>query len=189
MLADKYLPLYHSQQRIGWDHLFYGHFATEWIPLQHQYLAFAKKPNNKHQASSFFKELTSKLWATPHSLWLQRNEHFHGPPTTALHSIKRLHLLSKISALYDSGPSMLSSDRSILDYPLADRTYHSTTSLRNFLLFAKPIIRRSIKDAVTLGSNTKMIDIYFGPRFPPPLELWDVIHPLVDYYKYDLDPD
>ena len=189
MLPDKYLPLYHSQQRIGWDHLFLGHFATDWISLQHQYLAFAKKPNNTHQASSFFKELTSELWATVHSLWLQRNEHLHGPPMTALHSIKRLQLLSEISALYDSAPSMLSSDRSIFDYPLADRTRHSTTSLRNFILFAKPIIRRSIKDAVILGSNTKTIDSYFGPRFPPPPELWDVIHPLVDHYEYDLDPD
>jgi hypothetical protein len=94
------------------------------------------------------------------SLWLQRNEHLHGPPTKKLHSIKRLHLISEITALYAMAPSMLRSDRTIFDYPLADRQQHSTNSLRNFLLFASPIVTRSIKDAALIGAKSKPINDY-----------------------------
>jgi hypothetical protein len=70
MLPDSHCPLFLAQQSIGWDHLFYGHFSTDWTKLQHSYLKFVKKPCNQHQAASFFKELTSDLWALVHSIWI-----------------------------------------------------------------------------------------------------------------------
>jgi hypothetical protein len=189
MLPDSHRPLFLAQQAIGWDHLFYGHFAQDWTTLQHQYLRFAKKPHNKHQAASFFRELISELWSMVHTLWLLRNEHLHGTSTQPLHSIKRLHLLSEISSLYDMAPSMLASDRAIFAYPLTDRQNHSAKTLRNYLRFAAPIVKRSISDATTIGTQSKLINAYFGPRFPIPPELYDTIHPLVDHTEYDMPPD
>jgi hypothetical protein len=84
---------------------------------------------------------------------------------------------------------MLRSDRTIFDYPLADRQQHSTNSLRNFLLFASPIVTRSIKDAALIGAKSKPINDYFGPRYLIPRNLWDVIHPIVDHFEFDLKPD
>jgi hypothetical protein len=189
ILPDSHLPLFIAQQSIGWDHLFCGHFSSDWAKLQHSYLQFAKKPCNKHQASSFLKELTSNLWAIVQSIWLLRNDHLHGTSSTPLHSIKRLELISEISSLYNMAPSMLASDRAIFDYPLGARAKHSTTSLQNFLHFASPITKRSIKDAAIIRIQTKPINTYFGPQFPIPPSLYDIIHPLVDHIEYGLEPD
>jgi hypothetical protein len=189
MLPTSHLPLFLSQQSIGWDHLFYGHFSKDWKTQQHSYLHFVKKPRSKHQASNFLKELLSELWALVHSLWLHRNEHLHGPSDTPLHSIKRSYLISEISSLYDLLPSMLASNRAIFDYPLSERQKHSTMSLRNFLHFASPIIKRSINEAAIIGAQTKPLTAYFGPRFPIPSSLFDTIHPLVDHLEYGLEPD
>jgi hypothetical protein len=107
MLPDSHLSLFLSQQLIGWDHLLYGHFSKDWTTLQHSYLQFAKKPCDKHQASSFLKDLISELWALINSIWLLRNKHLHRTADTPLHSIKCLHLISEISSLYHMAPSML----------------------------------------------------------------------------------
>ena len=186
-LPNAYHVLFATQQRIGWDHLFYGHFAPAWTTLQHSYLGFVKKPRKHQQASSLMKAIHSELFSTVHSLWLQRNEHLHGTLPTQLHSIKRLHLLAQISDLYDSAPCMLSTDRRLFELPLRDRQKHSTSSLRNFILLAAPLVKRSIRDADQLGSHSQPITSYFGPRFPPPPELWDVIHPLVDHITLEAD--
>jgi hypothetical protein len=118
---------------------------------------------------------------TPHSIWLLWNEHLHGTPSIPLHSIKHLQLLTKILSLYNMAPSMLASDHAIFDYPLAKRQKHLSTLLRNFLHFASPIIKCSINKAKIIGTCSKPINTYFGPRFPIPPSLYDVIlHPLVD---------
>ena len=179
-LPPLHLQLYHQQQRIGWDHIFHGHLHTNWQKLQHAYLQQMGHPHDKHQAASSLKHLISDLWATVHSIWLQRNEHLHGTATLQLHSYKRTHLLSEIASLYEQASLMLQSDRSIFNYPLEDRSKNSTASLRNSLQFAKPIIARSIADANSLGTNFVPINGYFGLRYPCPPELFNVIHPLVD---------
>jgi hypothetical protein len=119
-----------------------------------------------------------------HSLWLQeQNDHLHSSSSTQLHSYKCLHLLSEIKHLYEQAPLiMLQPDCSILNYPLPDRSKNSTTaSLHNFLEFAKPIsIALSIVDASKLGTNFIPINSYFGPQYPCPPKLFDVIHVLVD---------
>jgi hypothetical protein len=84
---------------------------------------------------------------------------------------------------------MLASDRAIFAYPLTDRQNHSAKTLRNYLRFAAPIVKRSISDATTIGTQSKLINAYFGPRFPIPPELYDTIHPLVDHTEYDMPPD
>jgi hypothetical protein len=86
-------------------------------------------------------------------------------------------------------PSMLALDRAIFDYPLLERQKHSTLSLCNFLHFASPIVKRSIKDAAIIGACSKPITVYFGPRFPIPPSLYDTIHPLIDYFEYGLEPN
>jgi hypothetical protein len=93
-----------------------------------------KKSYNKHQASSFLNELISKIWALIHSIWLLQNELLHGTSSTPLHSIKRLHLISEISSLYNMALSILfASDHTIIDYFLTEHQKHLTMPLRALL--------------------------------------------------------
>jgi hypothetical protein len=74
---------------------------------------------------------------------------------------------------------MLYPDHQIFDYPLGDRSHHSTASLQNILQFTKPIVNCIITKEL-LGSQTNTLDTYFGPRFPILSELYSTIHIIVD---------
>jgi hypothetical protein len=110
----------------------------------------------QHHNKSFISESWSLVL---HSIWLHHhNEYLHGLLTQPLYSIKHLHLLSEISALYNLAPHIMHPaclQPIAFDYPVSDcKKHHSTASLlQNFLLFAKPIVTHSVKEASDIGST------------------------------------
>jgi hypothetical protein len=138
-----------------------------------------KLPHNKHQAATMLKHMISELWATVHSIWLSCNGNLHDNTPNQLHSYKCLHILAEIASLYEQAPHMLQPNYCIFNYPLVDRSHHSTASLLKFLQFAKPIVKCSIANTL-LGAQTNTLDKYFGPGFPIPPEFYSAIHVTVD---------
>jgi hypothetical protein len=61
---------------------------------------------------------------------------------------------------------MLASDRDILSKPLEHWDDQSTTSLRSFLAFAKPVAQISLKQAADMGANFRPINDYFRTTIP-----------------------
>jgi hypothetical protein len=172
-LPPEYLLLLHSQRSLGTDSLMFGFFHTSWITMQHRYLGFRKLPRNKNQATTTIKNWVHLIFSSLHELWLLRNEHLHGRSPQSLHSYKRLQLLGEIVDLYAKKGLLLASDRDILSQPVEHWESQSTTTLRSFLAFAKPVATISIRQAADLGSNFRTIDEYF--RRPIPQHVIDAI--------------
>jgi hypothetical protein len=130
------------------------------------------------------KLLSTTIFSTLHELWLLRNSHLHDSEGTSLHSYKHSQLLQEIASLYDLAPSMLASDRSIFHYPLAKRRTHNTNQLRNFLSFARPVVKISLDQAKDMGSNFKTVDEYFRPVIPQ-----HVIDAILGNFRRDPDSE
>jgi hypothetical protein len=163
---ERYMELFRAQRRLGPDSLMFGFFHAEWIRIQDDYLRYRNLPSNKNQSLSIMKLLSSTIFGSLHELWLLRNSHLHDADGRSLHSYKHAQLLHEIEALYDLAPSMLASDRSIFNYPLAQRQSHNTNQLRNFLSFARPVVQTSIGQAKDMGANFRTVDDYFRPVIP-----------------------
>jgi hypothetical protein len=151
----------------------FGFFHLSWTTLQHRYLVHMHLPCNKNQATTTIKTWINLIFTALHDLWLLRNEHLHGTSPQSLHSYKRLQLLVDIGDLYSKKGLLLASDRDILSKPVEHWDSQSTTSLRSFLAFAKPIVSISIRQAADMGSNFRPIEDYF--RRPIPQHVIDAI--------------
>jgi hypothetical protein len=165
-LPSRYLTLYHAQRLLGPDSIMFGFFHHDWILIQDDYLKFRKLPNNKNQATSLMKITASIIFGALHELWFLRNSHLHDADGKSLHSYQHSQLLHEIEALYDLAPLMLASDRAIFHYSLDKRQSHNTNQLRNFLSFARPVVKLSIQQAKDMGSRFRPIDEYFRPVIP-----------------------
>jgi hypothetical protein len=153
-LPPEYLLLLHSQRSLGTDSIMHGFFHTSWIELQHRYLGLRKLPRHKNQATTTIKSWVHLIFSRLHDLWLLRNEHLHGTSPQSLHSYKRLQLLGEVADLYaHKKGKLLASDREILSQPVEHWESQSTTTLRSFLAFAKPVAAISISQAADMGSN------------------------------------
>jgi hypothetical protein len=165
-LPPEYQSLLQSQRALGDDSLMFGFFHRSWIHLQHRYLLHMGHPCHKNQATTALKSWSTTIFQSVHDLWLLRNTHLHGSDPTSLHSYKRIQLLLEIAALYANKGKMLASDRDILSKPLEHWDDQSTTSLRSFLAFAKPVAQISLKQAADMGANFRPINDYFRPPIP-----------------------
>jgi hypothetical protein len=172
-LPAEYQALLESQRSLGDDSHMYGFFHVSWIQLQNRYLGHMHLPRNKNQATTAIKAWILLIFDGLHDLWLLRNDHLHGNSPASLHSYKRLQLLTEINQLYAQKDLLLASDRDILSQPVEHWESQSTTSLRSFLAFAKPVATISIRQAADMGSNFRPIDDYF--RRPIPQHVIDAI--------------
>ena len=87
-----------------------------------------------------------------------------------LHSYRRFQLLREIRDLYDSAPTMLRHDRDIFRHDYDSFTEVPERTLLTFVKFAKPVVKRSQKQALQLGPNCRTIPDYFTyvpPELPP----------------------
>jgi hypothetical protein len=166
-LTNEYTMLMTTQDTIGPDSLFLGHFSPTWTILQERYLRAIEEPVGHHQASREIKALITHTLEQCQNTWLLRNEHLHGTSPFHPHSYKHLHLLSQVTQLYDAAPMMLMSDRDIFEIPLKDRRNQTKATLQSFYTFAKPIVDLSIHNANDWGTTFRHIDSYFPQRIPP----------------------
>ena len=136
---------------------------------QHSYLGLRHLPRSKNQAFLGIRSLVIKIFDSWYHLWLVRNSHLHGTSDT-LHSYRRLQLLREIRDLYDSAPSMLRHGRDIFRHEYNSFLDVPEHALLLFVQFAKPVVKRSQKQASMLGPNCNAITDYFDyipPKLPP----------------------
>jgi hypothetical protein len=63
-----------AQRLIGWDNILFGRLATEWMILQHNYLATRR---SRQSAERWAADMTYCLLQLSHSLWMTRNGILH----------------------------------------------------------------------------------------------------------------
>ena len=68
---------------------------------------------------------------------------------------------------------MQSLDRNILSYPYDACSGQDISVLKTFYRWAKPLVDRSVQEAIKLGQASCSIDLYFPSHILP--ELFDVI--------------
>jgi hypothetical protein len=164
------LRLFQTQLALGPDSQLFGFFHEQWVPLQHEYLGLRNLPRSKNQAFLCIRSLVVKIFDSWFHLWLLRNSHLHGTSANNLHSYRRLQLLREIWDLYDSAPSMLRHDRDIFRHDYESFLEVPERALLSFVKFAKPVVKRSQKQAAKLGPNCRAITDYFhyvAPEIPP----------------------
>jgi hypothetical protein len=165
-----HLLLFQSQLALGPDSLIFGFFHEDWVTLQHSYLGLRKLPRSKNQAFLCIRSILVKIYDSWFHLWLLRNSHLHGTLPNNLHSYRRFQLLREIRDLYDSAPTMLRHDRDIFRHDYDSFKEVPERALLSFVKFAKPVVKRSQKQALQLGPNCRTITDYFTyvpPELPP----------------------
>jgi hypothetical protein len=172
-LTDDYAMVKTTQEEIGANSILFGYFSQDWVKLQHRYLTTRSLPLSRNQASRGIKAIILQLMEHCHACWLLRNLHLHGTDPRNTSSYKHLQLLAQVTALYESAPFMLSSNRAIFEIPLEARQLQSKSTLQSFYSWASPIVKVSITKAADLGANFRSIDQYFQRPIPP--EIFEII--------------
>ena len=176
-LPDYASMLITTQQDIHPFSLPFGFASPQWVESQHSFLVWNNHPHRKQQASIGIKALLTLTIQHTHEAWLLRNTHLHVTNSSTNSCFRRSHLLTKIEALYESLPRMCTADRDILSFPFEARQSHSTRRLQSFYNWASPLVKKSLEDAASIGSNTLPLTHYFPPVRPQiPPELFSVIH-------------
>lgn len=149
----------HSQTEIGWDGCFSGLYSKQWIDKHNQ--------ATKSQTGSAF--LSKQIQLTMTAIidrWHNRCNTLHQTSDSSDSEIRR-RLLAKVSALYDSIPLLLASDKQLFNLPLEDIRNKSNKYLKNFITQTTPIVRHSIKQQQKLmASQHHDISTYFTRSLP-----------------------
>jgi hypothetical protein len=172
-LGDEYSMLQTTQEAIGEDSILFGYFALKWVQLQERYLLARDLPRGWNQAAGGIKAVALQLLEQCHECWLLRNTHLHGTDPHNTCSYKHLHLVAQVTALYESAPLMLASDREIFEILIEARHLQTKATLQSFYSWAQPVVKLSIAKALEMGAHFWPINQYFRPHIPP--ELFDVI--------------
>ena len=170
-----YGKLISDQLQIGPDSFMSGMFHTEWVNVQDDYRRLIKAKRGKNQAFSGIRSIATLFMDTQHQIWLMRNGHLHDDE--GLHSYKRYQLLRELQWMYNQQPKMLSTDRDIfrgIDFSAWENV--PTNRIKSFVQKNKPIIQRSIQDAIDLSRTPRTIRHYFSVP-PPPTHLYSQPEP------------
>jgi hypothetical protein len=165
-LSDEYLMLRTTQEAIGEDSILFGYFALEWAQLQERCLLACDLPRGRNQAAGRIKTIALHLLEQCHECWLLHNTHLHGIDPRNTCSYKHLHLIAQVTALYESAPHMLTSDRNIFEIPLDAHHLQSKATLQSFYSWAQPVVKLSIAKALEMGAHFPPINQYFRPHIP-----------------------
>ena len=166
-----YENLIQDQLQIGPDSFMGGMFHTEWVNVQDDYRRLIKAKRDKNQAFNGIRSIATLLMDTQHQLWLMRNGHLHDEDAPGLHSYKRFQLLRELQWMFNQQPKMLAMDRDIFrGTEFSQWENLPTNRIRSFVQKNKPIIQKSIQDAIDLSKSSRTIRHFFGAP-PQPTHL------------------
>jgi hypothetical protein len=137
------------------------------MPLQHRYLKAIDRPTDKNQAFSAIKNIVLQLHSFVYEQWLLRNAHLHGSKLSNQIPFKHLHLVAQITELYAARDHLLCSDRdAILNIELDVICSLPLSGLHSFYYYTKPLMERSLQQAIAFGNQFQRIYDYFYPTIP-----------------------
>ena len=181
MISISYIRLTISQKRLRVRPLFFGMFTKEWVRMQHAHLKRNHLPHDKNQARTGIMQIGLLMIKVPKKLWDLRNHDGHAPPERQVPGYRRLMLLSKVEALYDLEPWVLSLDKTaFFGTSFEKRKTQSNQQLQSYLDFYTRLVHDSVKQAADMGANFLPINHYFA--LPPP-------EPNADYDPNANNPD
>jgi hypothetical protein len=100
-----YQALITSQEHIGWEHLLYGRWSTEWDTCQITYLEIRDVPlSYKNNGPAWTSQLIRVIWDHCHAAWLERNLARHGVDAEHQKAIQLAQAKEKIRTLYALRP-------------------------------------------------------------------------------------
>ena len=142
-----------------------GMFHNEWVTVQDDYRRLTKAKRGKNQAFYGIRSIATLLMDTQHQLWLMRNGHIYDDETQGLHSYKRYQLLRELQWMYNQ--TTQDGPRHLPGIDFSEWEGVSTNRIRSFVQKNKPIIQRSIQDAIDLSRTPQSIRHYFSapPQF------------------------
>ena len=155
-----------SQKRMNIRPLFFGFLTKDWCQTQHAFLVRNNFPHKQQQARTGIFQIGLLFARFPKKLWNLRNHDSHAPATKQVPGCRRLFLLSKVQALYDLEPHVLSFDKStFFSTPFAERTTQSNQQLQTYVDYFHDLIHDSVTQAADMGPNFRPINDYFA--LPP----------------------
>jgi len=103
--SANYQALIASQESIGWEHLFYGRWSTEWDSCQLGYLQDREVTlSHKNNGPAWASQLIRVIWDHCHAAWLERNLARHGADAEHRKEIALAHAKEKIRTMYALRP-------------------------------------------------------------------------------------
>ena len=147
----KYTNILKTQLQIGPQSLHYRLVSLDWIKQQITYRETIGLPNDKNQAFSRIKAMTTLFWEYTKQTWLLRNAQLH-KTTLVIMNFKRTQLNEDIANLYDKENEMMYDNRVIFSKTLKIRKkFNTLMQLEQFHKMAKLIQRRSIEGVKMFG--------------------------------------
>jgi hypothetical protein len=165
-LTEPYRRLLEHQSALGAESLAYGHFHQSWVSIQQNYLRSQDLPCDRRQATTLVTKWAQLFQKSARDQWEVRNGHLHDSiEDQNPHADTLLRLTVK--QLYEDMDSLPAKDQEAVfgDITLEDRLVLPPIQLRDWILFAKPVISYIKKHAHQ--DNTDIRD-FFLPQQPHP---------------------
>ena len=108
-----YQSLITQQRCIGFAHIFFGRFTTQWRTLQDLYLSTTDYQSRSVSGTHFVTGTIKLMWNHIHALWLTRNHNLHGDSPQTIEAASYAQAQREVLALYDLRTRLPPSERDI----------------------------------------------------------------------------
>jgi hypothetical protein len=158
--CNRYLTQYRQvvkeQTEIGWQHMFNGHFTSQWRILQDWYIQQLKIHTITHTGARWSLRTITTLWNDFFVLWQSRNETIHGHDLASQQLARRRKLGIEMEFLHAQQDQVLACDAdTFIGNTPTDLTQYldvtTATQVQNWLYTWKPFIQSSIDCAKDLS--------------------------------------
>jgi hypothetical protein len=166
-----------SQELIGWHHLLFGRFSSEWAKIQGQHVDTEGLDKDKFSGSGWTAKIIKHIWRAIMAHWTVRNKALHGDTPLENEVTKRARLHPLITRLYARQDEVHYNDRSMFRKPLAERLQQPLSVLATWLSVVTPAFHRARSEVDSdYSTDDDDSESYYGHLFddeffpePPPL--------------------
>ena len=152
------------QNRIGWDQLVFGRFASDWRVLHTEQLNDIKNTEKHNSGKTWITFVTAIIWKHTFVNWEVRNGMQHGIDFTSREKVLIEQAKRETEALYEIKNQVAPNNQELYYHSVEHHYEQEPTArgLRQWINTWKPVLLKSAQTAATKGINgIRSISTYF----------------------------
>jgi hypothetical protein len=146
VLSTDELEAVTTQESIGWHHLLFGRFSSEWARIQNQHVATERLDKDKFSGPAWSSKIIQHIWRALMDHWTVRNTALHGDTPQENEATKRSRLHPLVANLYARQSELHPHDRDMFLKPLQARLQQPIGVLTTWLSVVTPAFHRARSD-------------------------------------------
>ena len=177
-LSDDESTVVDSQALIGWQHLIFGRYSSEWTILQGRHVATEGLDKDKFSGPGWTAKIIKHIWRALMAHWTVRNKALRGEIPLENEATKRARLHPLITRLYERQHEVHYNNHGMFRKPLTERLQQPISVLATWLSVVTSAFHRarsevdadySTDDDDSSDSYGYLFDDALFPE-PPPLD-------------------